>query len=134
MDTLYEGEHEMEMGDYGEADYGDQEISQEDAWVVINAYFDKRGLVKQQLDSYDQFILSSIQEMVDDQGQIVVTPENQYIPGREAEMVRRRRALPLFFLFAWLGFARSADHLPPAHPTPHHTTHTHTHTHTLTHS
>ena len=89
MDSLFEGENEMEIGgDYGEADEGDQEISQEDAWVVINAYFDKRGLVKQQLDSYDQFILSSIQEMVDDQGQIVITPENQYIPGREAEMVR----------------------------------------------
>ena len=124
MDTLYEGEHEMEMGDYGEADYGDQEISQEDAWVVINAYFDKRGLVKQQLDSYDQFILSSIQEMVDDQGQIVVTPENQYIPGREAEMVRRRRALPPFFYS--LGWVLHG--VLTICPTPHHTTHTLTHT------
>jgi len=90
MDALFEEQNDMDVvGDYALGDDdGDQEITQEDAWVVINAYFEKRGLVKQQLDSYDQFILNSIQEMVDDQGQLVITPENQYIPGREAEMVR----------------------------------------------
>ena len=91
MDSLFEDANEMDEGqDYMEGDEGDQEITAEDAWVVINAYFERRGLVKQQLDSYDQFILNSIQEMVDDQGQLVITPENQYIPGKEAEMVSKQ--------------------------------------------
>ena len=94
MDDLYDNApagHEAQM-DEG-YDEGDIEISQEDAWVVINSYFDNRGLVRQQLDSFDQFILNSIQEMVDDSGHIVVTPENQYLPGREAEMVRHAHLL-----------------------------------------
>ena len=37
------------------------EISQEDAWAVISAYFDEKGLVRQQLDSFDEFINSSMQ-------------------------------------------------------------------------
>lgn len=38
----------------------DEEIShelwQEACWIVINAYFDEKGLVRQQLDSFDEFI------------------------------------------------------------------------------
>ena len=37
------------------------EISQEDAWAVISVYFDEKGLVRQQLDSFDEFINSSMQ-------------------------------------------------------------------------
>lgn len=95
MDELFESENQ-----YGDVDMdvdlesGEQDISQEDAWVVINSYFEKRGLVKQQLDSFDQFIVNSIQEMVDDSGEIVLTPENQYVPGKEAEMVSRVYLVP----------------------------------------
>lgn len=38
----------------------DEEIShelwQEACWIVINSYFDEKGLVRQQLDSFDEFI------------------------------------------------------------------------------
>lgn len=37
------------------------EISQEDAWAVISAYFEEKGLVRQQLDSFDEFINSNMQ-------------------------------------------------------------------------
>lgn len=90
MDDLFEeaaAGAEVFMDD-GTNDGESAEISQEDAWVVINSFFEIRGLVRQQLDSFNQFILNSIQEMVDDSGHIVVTPENQYVPGKEAEMVR----------------------------------------------
>ena len=87
MDELFDEQNEYGLGDDVEMSLDDQEITQEDAWVVINAFFEKRGLVKQQLDSFDQFIVTSIQEMVDDAGQIVITPENQFIPGKEAQMV-----------------------------------------------
>lgn len=38
-----------------------QEIEQQDAWDVINKYFESKGLVGQQLDSFDEFIKNTIQ-------------------------------------------------------------------------
>lgn len=32
------------------------ELWQEACWIVINSYFDEKGLVRQQLDSFDEFI------------------------------------------------------------------------------
>ena len=32
------------------------ELWQEACWIVISAYFDEKGLVRQQLDSFDEFI------------------------------------------------------------------------------
>jgi hypothetical protein len=34
---------------------------QEDAWAVISAFFEDKGLVRQQLDSFNEFINSSMQ-------------------------------------------------------------------------
>ena len=50
-----------------------EEVSQDDAWVVISAFFDEKGLVRQQLDSFDSFFEVGLQECVDDAGDIVVT-------------------------------------------------------------
>lgn len=36
-------------------------ISEEDAWTVISAHFEERGLVGQQLDSFDNFMTSTMQ-------------------------------------------------------------------------
>jgi len=36
------------------------ELWQEACWIVINAYFDEKGLVRQQLDSFDEFIQVTI--------------------------------------------------------------------------
>mmetsp|Transcript_8656 Transcript_8656/g.25884 ORF Transcript_8656/g.25884 Transcript_8656/m.25884 type:complete len:344 (-) Transcript_8656:2933-3964(-) len=58
-------------------------IAQEDAWTVISAYFAEKGLVRQQLDSFDEFIQNTMQELVDDSGELRVKPEAQYIPGQE---------------------------------------------------
>lgn len=43
----YEEENEQEIS---------HELWQEACWIVINAYFDEKGLVRQQLDSFDEFI------------------------------------------------------------------------------
>jgi DNA-directed RNA polymerase II subunit RPB2 len=59
------------------------EITQEDAWTVISAYFAEKGLVRQQLDSFDEFIQNTMQELVDDSGELNVRPEIQYTPGQE---------------------------------------------------
>jgi len=53
----------------------DEEITQEDTWTVISAYFDEKGLVRQQLDSFDEFIQNTMQEIVDESQDIVLIPE-----------------------------------------------------------
>ncbi len=63
----------------------DDEIAQEEVWVVIDKYFYTKGLVGQQIDSFDEFIKNIIQEIVDDAGDITVTPEDQFIPGMDVK-------------------------------------------------
>ncbi|KAJ5109405.1 hypothetical protein N7456_006080 [Penicillium angulare] len=66
------------MADYDEAyedefyDDADEGITSEDCWTVISSFFDTKGLVSQQLDSFDEFISSTMQELVEEQGQVVV--------------------------------------------------------------
>ena len=62
-------------------------VSQEDAWAVISAYFEEKGLVRQQLDSFDEFIQNTMQELIDDSRSIRITPEAQYNPGQKANKV-----------------------------------------------
>jgi DNA-directed RNA polymerase II subunit RPB2 len=68
-----EGEPEGEDGD---------EIIQEDTWAVISAYFEEKGLVRQQLDSFNSFIKNTIQELVDESPDIIIVPEPQHRPGQ----------------------------------------------------
>lgn len=51
-----------------------KEITQEDAWIVIDCYFEENGLVKQQIDSFDEFISTTIGELIEDAGEIICTP------------------------------------------------------------
>jgi DNA-directed RNA polymerase II subunit RPB2 len=85
MDSLFEEEDTGPI-DYMETEVQeDEEITQEDAWVVIDQYFHERGLVGQQIDSFDEFIRYTIQELVNDAGEITVTPEDQFIHGQDVE-------------------------------------------------
>jgi DNA-directed RNA polymerase II subunit RPB2 len=72
---------------FEEAEFNNQEdqeeIQQEDAWAVIHSFFDEKGLVRQQLDSFDEFVSNTIQEIVDETPEIVVKPENQHAPGAD---------------------------------------------------
>lgn len=63
----------------------DEEISQEDTWQVISAYFEEKGLVRQQLDSFDEFIQNTMQEIVDESPDILLIPESQHqgTPGSQ---------------------------------------------------
>ena len=78
------GDGEDEDGD-GEEARDEDEITQEDAWTVISAYFEEKGLVRQQLDSFDEFIQNTMQEIVDESADIEIRPESQHNPGRQAE-------------------------------------------------
>ena len=39
---------------------------QEDAWTVITSFFEEKGLVRQQLDSFNEFIDNTMQEVIDE--------------------------------------------------------------------
>lgn len=56
----------------------DESITQEDCWQVITAYFDEKGLVRQQLDSFDEFIQNTMQEIVDENSQLVLQTNSQH--------------------------------------------------------
>ncbi|KAI8471554.1 MAG: RNA polymerase II second largest subunit [Monoraphidium minutum] len=59
----------------------EQEITQEDAWVVISNFFEEKGLVRQQLDSFNEFVTNTIQEVVDESPEITVRPNEQHYGG-----------------------------------------------------
>ena len=52
-------------------------INQEDCWEVISAYFEEKGLVRQQLDSFDEFIMNTMQVIVDECAQLELVPQQQ---------------------------------------------------------
>lgn len=87
MDDLFEDEDNYaNIGMNLEDIEGEEEISQEEVWHVIDKYFMEKGLVGQQIDSFDEFIRNVIQELIEDAGEVIVTPENQYT-GLEVEKV-----------------------------------------------
>lgn len=64
-------------------DEPDEEIVHTDAWCVIDAYFEKKGLVRQQIDSFNEFIDISLQEVVTDSGKFTVDAPNQFGMGQD---------------------------------------------------
>lgn len=54
------------------------ELWQEACWTVISSYFEEKGLVRQQLDSFDEFIQMSVQRMVEDSRPIELQAQSQY--------------------------------------------------------
>ena len=39
-------------------------ITAEDCWTVVSSFFDSKGLVSQQLDSFDEFVSTTMQELI----------------------------------------------------------------------
>ena len=76
----------MDMEEY-EYDEGDEEISQEDGWAVISAFFEEKGLVRQQLDSFNEFIQNTMQEIVDESADIEIRPESQHNLGHQPDFL-----------------------------------------------
>jgi len=67
----------------------DDEITQEETWQVISSYFEEKGLVRQQLDSFDEFIQNTMQEIVDESPDLMLIPESQHIPGQAPHSTTR---------------------------------------------
>lgn len=60
-EDVWENEYDGEDGDY-EEDY----ITAEDCWTVISSFFARKGLVSQQIDSFDEFTNSTVQSLIDE--------------------------------------------------------------------
>ena len=84
-----DNEYDQQYNDVDEDD-DDEEITQEDAWAVISAYFEEKGLVRQQLDSFDEFIQNTMQEIVDESADIEIRPESQHNPGHQSDFAEVR--------------------------------------------
>ena len=80
-----------------EDSYGDEyleedenAITAEDCWTVISSFFDTKGLVSQQLDSFDEFVSTTMQELVEENSLLTL---DQNAPQSEDEsdpiMLRR---------------------------------------------
>lgn len=84
-------------------------ISHEHSWPVISAFFEKEGLVSQQLSSYNYFI-RNMRKIVSDSAGLTMTPNKQYNQSKDAEPIVRsilpiiRRPLTRFLANKDAGF------------------------------
>ncbi|KAG5860186.1 DNA-directed RNA polymerase subunit B [Encephalitozoon hellem] len=47
-------------------------FTKEHSWSIISSFFEQKGLVRQQLDSFDQFVKTKMQEVIDESPAIIV--------------------------------------------------------------
>ncbi len=73
----YENEYDDDV-EYEEAD--EDLITAEDCWTVISSFFESKGLVSQQLDSFDEFTTQTLQEIITENGRLIL---DQHAPQAE---------------------------------------------------
>ncbi|CAN3475348.1 DNA-directed RNA polymerase II subunit Rpb2p [Diutina catenulata] len=74
------------MSDHGDPyGYEDESITPEDCWTVISSFFQEKGLVSQQLDSFDEFIESTIQELVWEDSRLILDQPAQHTSDDDYE-------------------------------------------------
>ena len=62
----------MDADEVSYVDANEDNWSQNDMWMVISKFFENRGLVKQQLKSYNSFINNCVDSVLDDKGHITL--------------------------------------------------------------
>ena len=82
--------------DYGEdneyeyeEEYDAEGITPEDCWTVISSYFDTKGLVSQQIDSFNDFQETTVQELIEEYSHISLDQNNPSDAERAGIAVRR---------------------------------------------
>ncbi|TPX18314.1 DNA-directed RNA polymerase II subunit RPB2 [Thyridium curvatum] len=71
------------------ADEADESITPEDCWTVISAYFEKKGLVSQQIDSFNEFTTTTVQSLVDEYSHLTLDQTNP--PSTADRVIKMRR-------------------------------------------
>ncbi|KAG8760675.1 DNA-dependent RNA polymerase II [Serendipita sp. 396] len=74
----------------GDEDQDPDKLTQEDCWTVIASFFERRGLVRQQLDSFNEFINNTIQDIVEDSGDLNLEQHEQHT-GAETDKSTRHK-------------------------------------------
>uniref|UniRef100_A0A7S1KQ14 DNA-directed RNA polymerase subunit beta n=1 Tax=Percolomonas cosmopolitus TaxID=63605 RepID=A0A7S1KQ14_9EUKA len=92
---------------YGQSD----DIEPEDVWQVIGAFFAEKGLVSQQLDSFNNFIDNDLQEIVENYPSIIVSHQKSHRPGDEnpIDELEEQKQHIINFRQVYLAKARSPD-------------------------
>lgn len=62
--------------------------NQEECWQIISTFFQEKGLVRQQLDSFDEFVQNTMQEIVDENASLVLSTPSQHT-GAENDVTKQ---------------------------------------------
>lgn len=81
-------------GDGDEGDYDDNYITAEECWTVISSYFATKGLVSQQIDSYNEFTASTVQSLIDEYSTVSL---DQTLPETDDDEPARIRRYEIKF-------------------------------------
>jgi DNA-directed RNA polymerase II subunit RPB2 len=65
----------------------EEPLEPEDFWTVISSYFEGKGLVRQQLESFNEFVENTIQEIVDENSRLTLDQYTQYTGAEGDETV-----------------------------------------------
>ena len=57
----------------------DSSITTEDCWTVISSFFEEKGLVSQQIDSFDEFVTHTIQQIVTEHGLVILDQNSPFL-------------------------------------------------------
>lgn len=69
-------------------DFSQDDSTALDMWLVVRAFFMEKGLVRQQLDSFDQFVSSTVLDVLEEAPVMSLKPSPQYGPGVSASEQR----------------------------------------------
>lgn len=84
----YNPEYDYNNEQYADGDgYDESSISQEDYWKVINSFFGNKGLVRQQLESFNEFVENTMQELVDESARLTLDQHSQHTGAAGDETV-----------------------------------------------
>ena len=72
----YENDDNYENGGLQGDEQEDDSITPEDCWEVISAYFDTKGLVSQQIDSFNEFTETTINSLIEEYADLTLDHPN----------------------------------------------------------
>ncbi len=70
-----------------EFDELNETLEQEDCWKIISAFFLEKGLVRQQLDSFNEFVENTMQEIVNENASLVLQTAQQHSGEKDDQTV-----------------------------------------------
>ena len=87
---LTNGEHASQGYDGYNQQEEEENITAEDCWTVINSFFETKGLVSMQIDSFNDFLKVSMQDLVDEKGAVTLDHAQNYDDSEENPVVIKR--------------------------------------------